>query len=111
MMQAVMPRASTGADRAVLNQKPDSADSSRPLQAGSSRPGSAPATTETVTARLYAEFSEFSGLSRAAVERCVAETWMCAEHLGLPVTGGLVEGIAREHLHAVVNSVPPSHRP
>jgi hypothetical protein len=81
MMQAVIPRAST---------RPD---------------GTA---AETVTTRLSAEFST---LSRATVERCVFQTWMCAEHLGLPVTGGLVEGLAREHLHAVVKSVPPSRRP
>jgi hypothetical protein len=81
MMQAVIPRASTEPDRAA---------------------------TETVTTRLSAEFC---ALSRATVERCVWQTWMCAEHLGLPVTGGLVEGIAREHLHGVVKSVPPSRRP
>lgn len=100
MMQAVIPRASTGTDRAARGRKPDGT--------GSTRPDPAPAVAETVTARLSAEFS---GLSRATVERCVWNTWMCAEHLGLPVTGGLVEGIAREHLHGVVKSVPPSRRP
>ena len=80
-MQAVIPRASTSPDRAGA---------------------------ETVTTRLSAEFS---ALSRATVERCVWDTWMCAEHLGLPVTRRLVERIAREHLHGVVKSVPPSSRP
>ena len=87
MMQAVIPRAGTGTDRAARNSQPDQA------------------VAETITTRLSAEFS---ALSRATVERCVFHTWLCAEHLGLPVTGGLVEGIAREHLHGVVKSVPPS---
>lgn len=90
MMQAVISRASTGTGRAAVSSRPDQA------------------AAEPVTSRLSAEFS---ALSRATVERCVIQTWMCAEHLGLPVTSGLVEGIAREHLHAVVNSVPPSRRP
>ena len=107
MMQAVIPRASTGTDRAARNPAPDRAASPRPPQAGA-RPGPPPAVAETVAVRLSAEFP---GLSRATVERCAAETWMCADHLGLPVTGGLVEGIAREHLHGVVKSVPPSPRP
>ena len=97
MMQAVIPRASTGTDRAALSRGPD--------QAGSTQLGPGPAITETVTTRLAAEFS---GRPRAAVERCFLETWMCAEHLGLPVTESLVERITREHLHAMVKSVPPS---
>lgn len=87
MMQAVISRASTGADRAVATSQPDQA------------------VTEMVTTRLAAEFG---GLPRTTVERCVSHTWMCAEHLGVPVTGALVEVIAREHLHGLVKSVPPS---
>jgi hypothetical protein len=89
MMQAVIPRASTGTDRAARNPQPDWT------------------AAQTVTTRLAAEFS---ALTRGTVERCVWETWMCAEHLGLPVTGGLVERVAREHLHGVLKSVPPSRR-
>lgn len=96
MMQAVISRASTGTDRAARSSQPGY---------GGSRPG--PAAAEAVAIRLAAEFS---ALSRATVERCVWETWMCAEHLGLPVTAGLVERIAREHLHGVLKSVPPSSR-
>jgi len=90
MMQAVISRASTGTGHDALSSRPDQA------------------VAEAVTARLSAEFS---ALSRATVERCVIQTWMCAEHLGLPVTPNLVEGIAWEHLQAVVNSVPPSRGP
>ena len=58
-----------------------------------------------ISARLH---DEFSGLSPRCVERCVSDTWHCAEHLGIPVTPHLVERVAREHLEAMVNSVPPS---
>lgn len=58
-----------------------------------------------ISARLY---DEFSGLSHRCVERCVSDTWHCVEHLGIAVTPHLVERVAREHLEAMVNSVPPS---
>ncbi|MDA8370548.1 MAG: hypothetical protein M0026_11880 [Nocardiopsaceae bacterium] len=51
---------------------------------------------------------EFNALPHRCVERCVSDTWKCAEHLGLQVTPGLVEGIAREHLRAMIKSRPPS---
>ncbi|MBV2363604.1 hypothetical protein ACFPZ0_09935 [Streptomonospora nanhaiensis] len=51
---------------------------------------------------------EFAALSRRCVERCVDDTWKCAEHLGLSVTPGLVERVAREHLQAMVKSAPQS---
>jgi hypothetical protein len=90
MMQAVISRASsTGAGRAATASRPDAA------------------AAETVTTRLSAEFA---GLSRETVERCVVHTWMCAQHLGLPVTSALVEVIAREHLFGVEKSAPPSRR-
>jgi hypothetical protein len=63
------------------------------------------ATSDTVTHRLTIEFP---GLASATVERCVTDTWICAEHLGLTVTDGLVEMLAREHLLGLMNSVPPS---
>ncbi len=65
------------------------------------------AASETVTSRLAAEFP---ALAPTAVERCVTDTWMCAHHLGLAVTAGLVERVARERLLGLVNSVPPSRR-
>ncbi|ASU83118.1 hypothetical protein CDO52_10285 [Nocardiopsis gilva YIM 90087] len=58
-----------------------------------------------VAARLH---DEFSALSHRCVERCVSDSWKCAEHLGYQVTPSLVEGLAREHLQAVINSEPPS---
>lgn len=58
-----------------------------------------------ISARLH---DEFSGLSHRCVERCVSDTWNCVEHLGITVTPHLVERVAREHLEAMVNSVPPS---
>ena len=58
-----------------------------------------------ISARLH---DEFSGLSHRCVERCVSDAWNCAEHLGIEVTPPLVERVAREHLEAMVNSVPPS---
>ncbi|HUK71937.1 MAG TPA: hypothetical protein VLW50_24755 [Streptosporangiaceae bacterium] len=63
------------------------------------------AASETVTTRLTAEFP---ALPATTVERCVTDTWMCADHLGLAVTAGLVERVARERLLGLVNSVPPS---
>lgn len=58
-----------------------------------------------ISARLH---DEFSGLSPRCVERCVSDTWNCVEHLGITVTPHLVERVAREHLEAMVKSVPPS---
>ncbi|MFI6577466.1 hypothetical protein ACIBFB_16860 [Nocardiopsis sp. NPDC050513] len=58
-----------------------------------------------ISARLH---DEFSNLSHRCVERCVSDTWNCVEHLGIAVTPHLVERVAREHLEAMVNSVPPS---
>jgi hypothetical protein len=65
------------------------------------------ATSGAVTDRLT---TEFPALAFATVERCVTDTWICAEHLGLTVTDGLVEMLAREHLLGLMNSVPPSGR-
>ncbi|HLU96037.1 MAG TPA: hypothetical protein VKZ89_04275 [Thermobifida alba] len=56
-----------------------------------------------VTARLR---TEFQILPRRSVERCVTDTWRCAEHLGLEATPSLVERVAREHLRALVKSAP-----
>ena len=61
-----------------------------------------------ISARLH---DEFRGLSHRCVERCVSDTWNCVEHLGIAVTPRLVERVAREHLEAMVNSVPPSQPP
>ncbi|GAA0990943.1 MULTISPECIES: three-helix bundle dimerization domain-containing protein [Nocardiopsis] len=58
-----------------------------------------------ISARLH---DEFGGLSHRCVERRVRDTWQCFEHLGITVTPHLVERVAREHLRAMVNSVPPS---
>lgn len=58
-----------------------------------------------VAARLR---TEFSALPRRSVERCVNDTYKCAEHLGYDATPGLVERVAREHLQAMVKSEPPS---
>ena len=72
-------------------------------------PGRAePADSELITRRLTVEFP---ALARNSIERCVTDTWVCAQHLGLAVTAHLVERVAREHLLGVVNSVPPSGRP
>jgi hypothetical protein len=68
---------------------------------------SEPQAGQAVIRRLAAEFPM---LTPAVVGRCVGQTWRCAEHLGLAVTAGLVERIAREHLLGMVNSVPPSSR-
>ena len=61
----------------------------------------------TITRRLTVEFMVFS---TDTVARCVFDAWACADHLGLEVTPPLVEGIAREHLTAMVKSEPPSGR-
>ncbi|MFL1380207.1 MULTISPECIES: hypothetical protein [unclassified Nocardiopsis] len=61
-----------------------------------------------ISARLH---DEFNGLSHRCVEQCVSDTWNCVEHLGIAVTPHLVERVAREHLEAMVNSVPPSQVP
>ncbi len=66
-----------------------------------------PAASDTVTSRLTIEFP---ALTAATIERCVTDTWICAEHLGLTVTDGLIEILAREHLLALMNSIPPSGR-
>ncbi|MDE3722653.1 MULTISPECIES: hypothetical protein [Nocardiopsis] len=58
-----------------------------------------------ISARLH---DEFNGLSHRCVEQCVSDTWHCIEHLGIAVTPHLVERVAREHLEAMINSVPPS---
>jgi hypothetical protein len=60
-----------------------------------------------ITQRLSIEFVVFS---QDTVDRCVADVWACAEHLGLEVTPPLVERVAREHLTAMVKSEPPSGR-
>ncbi|MDT0303643.1 hypothetical protein [Streptomonospora wellingtoniae] len=60
-----------------------------------------------IAGRLQDEFVGL-GLSHRCVERCVHDTWKCAEHLGFTVTPGLVERVAREHLQAMVKSAPPS---
>jgi hypothetical protein len=85
-MQAVIQRAVTGAQQVLRT---------------------ASTVSEPVTSRLTAEFP---ALAPATIARCVADTWICAEHLGLAVTTGLVERVAREHLLVLVNSVPPSGR-
>ncbi|TQN32302.1 hypothetical protein FHX37_2253 [Haloactinospora alba] len=59
--------------------------------------------SQQVTVRLH---DEFNALSRLCIERCVHDAWRCAEHLGFRVTTGLVERLARERLHAVLNSEP-----
>ncbi len=87
-MQAVIQRAVAGA-QAQRGRRADSA------------------TSDAVTNRLT---TEFPALAFATIERCVTDTWICAEHLGLTVTGGLVEMLAREHLLGLMNSVPPSGR-
>ena len=74
-MQAVIQRAVTGAQAQVLRTDSTASD--------------------TVTNRLTAEFP---ALAPATIARCVTDTWICAEHLGLAVTDGLVEMLAREHL-------------
>jgi hypothetical protein len=66
------------------------------------------ATGDTVTSRLT---TEFPALAFATIVRCVTDTAVCAQHLGLTVTDGLVEMLAREHLLGLMNSVPPSGRP
>ncbi|MBB4933102.1 hypothetical protein F4561_003922 [Lipingzhangella halophila] len=60
---------------------------------------------EQVATRLHGEFGV---LSHPHVERCVADAWKCAEHLGFEVTIDLVERVARERLQAMIKSEPPS---
>lgn len=69
--------------------------------------GGTPALREPVNARLSAEFL---GIPAHAVERCVAQVWVCAEHLGLDVTPAIVERVARERLLAMANSAPPARK-
>jgi hypothetical protein len=66
-----------------------------------------PRVTQPVSAVLAAEFP---AVPRLTVERCVADVWACAEHLGVEVTPAIIERIAREHLLAMINSAPPSRR-
>jgi hypothetical protein len=70
-------------------------------------PPSQPRLHESITSRLGAEFL---GVPGEVVDRCVADVWACAEHLGVDVTPALVERNARERLLARVNSSPPSRR-
>ncbi|RNL87626.1 hypothetical protein [Halostreptopolyspora alba] len=51
---------------------------------------------------------EFAALSRARVDLCVTDTGRCLANLGHDVAPVVVERLARERLHAVVNSSPPS---
>ncbi len=90
-MQAVVQRAVTGAQTQRLL-----------------RTDSAYSDSDTVANRLT---TEFPALATATIERCVTDTSICAEHLGLAVTDGLVEMLAREHLLGLMNSVPPSGQP
>jgi len=53
---------------------------------------------------------DFAGLSPATVERCVADVERRGRHLGVDLTPGLVEVVAREHLVSMVKSEPPSAR-
>jgi hypothetical protein len=53
---------------------------------------------------------DFAALSPDAVERCVSDVWLRGRHLGLDLTPGLVERVAREHLVCRVKSEPPSAR-
>ncbi|GES02294.1 hypothetical protein Acor_43600 [Acrocarpospora corrugata] len=69
--------------------------------------GPDPRLTQPVSAVLAAEFAAVPG---PTVERCVADVWACAEHLGVAVTPAIIERIAREHLLAMINSAPPSSR-
>jgi hypothetical protein len=85
-MQAVIQRAVTGAHAQQVCR-------------------TGPATSGTVASRLTAEFP---ALAFATIERCVTDTSICAQHLGLTVTDGLIEMLAREHLLGLMNSVPPS---
>jgi hypothetical protein len=57
-----------------------------------------------VTRRLDAEFV----LPADTIRRCVTEVRMRARHLGIPVTAGLVEAMARERLRTILYSRPPS---
>lgn len=76
----------------------------RPVDAG----GRNIQTVDPIVVRLR---TEFVGLSLATVERCVTDVWACARHLGVVITPGQVEQVAREHLIGVVKSEPPSGRP
>jgi hypothetical protein len=72
-----------------------------------SRPRAHAPIVEPIIASLGAEFLT---VPDEVVDRCVADVWACAEHLGVDVTPALVERIARERLLAKVNSSPPSRR-
>ncbi len=70
--------------------------------------GAAPGSAESVSAhRICARLSiEFLGVPVGTIDRCVADAWMCAAHLGVDPTPPVVERIARERLLALVNSTP-----
>ncbi|MEV8632245.1 hypothetical protein AB0395_11380 [Streptosporangium sp. NPDC051023] len=55
--------------------------------------------------------AEFRTVPPSTVDRCVADAWACAEHLGVEATPEVVERVAREHLLALVNSAPPPRSP
>lgn len=61
-----------------------------------------------VSAHLAAEFLT---VPLDTVDRCVADVWACAEHLGVEATPEVIERVAREHLLALVNSAPPPRSP
>jgi hypothetical protein len=63
---------------------------------------------EPVSAHLAAEFLT---MPVDTIERCVADVWACAAHLGVDATPAIVERVAREHLLAMVNSTPGSAPP
>jgi hypothetical protein len=64
-------------------------------------------TRHIITRRLATMFVVFS---HDTVERCVADVWACAEHLGFEATTPLIERMAYERLTAMVKSEPPSGR-
>lgn len=53
---------------------------------------------------------DFTALPPETVERCVSDTLLCVNHLGVDVTPGLIEHIARLHLEGMIKSEPPSGR-
>ncbi len=53
---------------------------------------------------------DFTALSPQAVARCVRDVRRRGRHLGLDLSPGLVELVAREHLQSMVKSEPPSAR-
>jgi hypothetical protein len=53
---------------------------------------------------------DFTELSPETVERCVTDVGLRGRHLGVDLTPGVVELLAREHLVSRVKSEPPSAR-